>query len=167
MALPQRVGAEQQMAAPCQELLNQLRFRLEPADALGGFRDQVNQEFIRSFDESGSRRRRWFADNLDPLLRFDQGFGIPHRLAAAHPFRRKVLQEPVFPRRWAPGLRGRWSGTVSVPNSPLQGQIEPPGPPIGQHRQLHPFLKAVLQQLLLMSFQVFAGALDLDEHGVW
>ena len=72
------------MGAPYQKLLNQLRLRLEPADALGGFRDQVNQEFIGSFDDLGPGCGDGFADNLDPLLRFDQVFGIPNRLPAAH-----------------------------------------------------------------------------------
>ena len=118
-------GIEHHLAAPGQKLLNQLRFRLEPADALGGFRDQFNQEFIGSFDDLGPGCGDGFADNLGPLLRFDQGFGIANRLSGAHPFRRKVLQEPVFHDVGLLDLEVDGQEPSLFPIPRLQGQIEP------------------------------------------
>ena len=61
--------AARQLAAPCQKLLNQLRFRLEPADALDGFRDQVNEvPAIRSLAPRAAPRSRPPISPLDSSM---------------------------------------------------------------------------------------------------
>ena len=125
------------MTVPRQKLPNQIRLRFEPTDSLGGFRDQINQEFIGSLNDLGPSCGDGFADNLGPLPRFDQIFGVVNRLAATHPFRRKVLHEPLFHDAGFLHLEVDCQEPPLFPAPRLQGQIEPPGPPVRQHGHRH------------------------------
>ena len=72
-----------------------------------------------------------FAGDLGSLLRLDQILGVANRPAAAHIFLRKVPHEPLFNDVGFLGFEVDGQEPSLFPTPRLQGQIEPPSPPIG------------------------------------